>query len=177
MSSRSSAPPRLRAPGQPTDRKKHSLKILAEILKYCCFDTLIAIGLPPFISIPLRLQEAAIDKSHPHPGIAGLIGISDLLISCAILAWSAMRNTLGADKMDDSVRQIGLTLTFVFGVVAVGLALWAQNLTLANFSTANSFLYYSIPTVLACSFIAAGTISLVLGMQSRGPDIAQGRKA
>lgn len=174
MSSQPPAPPRPGAPGRPTGRKKRSLKILAEILKYCCFDVLIAICLPPFISIPLKLQEAAVDKSHPHPGIAGLIGLSDLLISCAILAWAAMRNTLDADNMDESVRQIGLTLTFVFGVVAVGLAVWAQNLTFANFSTANSFLYYSIPTVLVCSFIAAGTISFTLGMQRRAPNAAQG---
>jgi hypothetical protein len=177
MARQSPARPRPGAPGRRTGRKERSLKILAEIIEFCCFDVIIAIGLPPLISIPLRLQKAAVEaamhNSHPHPGIAGLIGISDLLVSCAILAWTAMRNIQGAEKMNDSVRQIGFSITFVFGVVAVGLAVWAQNLTFANFSTANSFLYYSIPTVLVCSFFTAGAISFALGMQSKKPDVAQ----
>jgi hypothetical protein len=149
---------------QPDPLGQRILKILAEILKYCCFDVLIAIGLPLIISIPLRNQEAAVDKSLKTLGFAGQIGLPDLLISCAILAWAAMRNIMDAD-IDESVRQIGFTLTFVCGVMALILAWCAQNLTFANFSTANSFLYYSIPAVLVFSFITAGTITFVLGMQ------------
>jgi hypothetical protein len=160
--------PRPSAPGRATGRKELSFKILAETLKYCCFDVLIAIGLPPFISIPLRLQEAAVDKSVQSPGVTGLIGLPDVMISCAILAWAAMRDTLDADHMDESVRQICLTLTFVIGVAAVGLAMWARNITFANFSTANSFLYNSILTVLASSLATAGAISIARGMQRGG---------
>lgn len=142
-----------------------SLKFLAEVVKYCCFDVLIAIALPPFISIPLRLQEAAASTPPQHPGVAGLIGLPDLLISCGILSWAALRNIMDADYLDKPIRDMGQSITVVIGVASLGLAAWAHNITFANFSTANSFLVNSALTVLASSFAAAGAISVARGMK------------
>jgi hypothetical protein len=58
MTKQSTAPPRPGASGWAIGRKD-LFKIWAETPKYCCFDVFIAIGPPPFISIPLRFQEAA----------------------------------------------------------------------------------------------------------------------
>lgn len=137
--------------------------LTAEIIKYCCFNVLIAILLPLAVSVPISYHEGATAAPTHHIGFTGYIGLPDLLLSCAILVWGAFRDTLDAEHWAKPVQQIFLSLTTVLGLVNIGMAVAVYNVTAANFMATSGF--------LASTCVAAGVLSLGI---SAGISIGRG---
>lgn len=137
--------------------------LTAEIVKYSCFNVLIAIALPPFVIVPIRYHEAVLGSPGQQPGFSGLVGLPDLLLSCAILVWGAFRDTLDAEHWTKPVQQIFLSLTTILGLADIGIAVAVHNVTAYNFLVASRFL-----TSIA---MAAGVLSLAI---SAGISIGRG---
>ena len=137
--------------------------LTAEIVKYCCFNVLIAMLLPLAVSVPISYHEGATASPTHHIGFMGYIGLPDLLLSCAILVWGAFRDTLDAEHWAKPVQQIFLSLTTVLGLVNIGIAVAVYNVTAANFMATSDF--------LASTSVAAGVLSLAV---SAGISIGRG---
>jgi hypothetical protein len=135
------------------------LKLCAEATKYLFLDFGIAIILPPIITVPIKHAQ------NPNLGVAGLVGLPDVLISFAILAWSALRNSIDANRLNESIKVMAIVFTFILGLANTVLALWEQNVTLGNFWTANNLLFNICMGIFAGSFVLSGAISIALGMQ------------
>lgn len=144
-------------------RSARKWKFCEELTKYLFLDFGIAILLPPFITIPLRLQAGVVGQ---NPGAFGLVGLPDIQLSFAILAWAAFRNTLDADHLNESIKVMAMVFAVTFGLVNIGLALWGRNVTLANFWSANIFLRDFCLGALAGSFALSAGVALARGMQN-----------
>jgi hypothetical protein len=144
-------------------RKRRRLKLCAEVVKYVFLDVGIAITLPPLVTIPLKLQQYG---TGPHPGAMSLAGLSDILISFAILAWAAFRNVLDAGYLDESVKVMFIVFAAVLGLANIILALWGQHVTLANFWDMNNYLFYLSWAVVALSLALSGGIAIGRGMKN-----------
>jgi len=154
---------RTRQPARGVTNPTRRLKFCEELTKYLFLDFAIAIILPPFITIPLRLQG---DATGQHLGATGLVGLPDILLSFAILAWAAFRNTLDADHLNESVKVMALVFAVTLGLVNIGLAVWERSVTLANFWSANPYLCDFCLGALAASFALSASIAIARGMQN-----------
>jgi hypothetical protein len=148
--------------GSKEERKRRRLKLCAEVVKYIFIDVAIAITLPPLVTIPLKLQQYG---AGPHPGSTGLVGLPDILISFAILAWAAFRNVLDAKYLDESVKVIFIVFAVVLGLANIILALWGQRVTLASFWGVNNYLFFFSWAVIAFSLALSGGIAIGRGMK------------
>src|SRR6266568_6414571 len=90
--------------------------IAAEVVKYAVFNLALVIITPLVALIPIRLQEAA---GGPTPPMQSLIGLPDLLVSCAILAWGALRDAMDADHVTKPIQQIFICLGLVLATFAI----------------------------------------------------------
>jgi hypothetical protein len=133
------------------------------VVKYVFLDVGIAIALPPLVTIPLKLQQYA---TGPHPGASSLVGLSDILISFAILAWAAFRNVLDAEYLDESVKVMFIVFAVILGLANIILALWGQHVTLANFWGVNNYLFFFSWGVVALSLALSGGIAIGRGMKN-----------
>lgn len=138
------------------------LKFCAEVVKYVFLDVGIAIALPPLVTIPLKLQQYG---TGPRPGATSLIGLSDILISFAILAWAAFRNVLDAKYLDESVKVMFTVFAVVLGLANIILALWGQHVTLASFWGVNDYLFSFSWAVVVFSLALSGGIAVARGMK------------
>lgn len=138
--------------------------LTAEIVKFCCFNVLIAIALPPFVSIPIRYHEEIVASTGQSPGFSELVGLSDLLLSCAILVWGAFRDTLDAEHWTKPVQQIFLSLTTVLGLADIGIAVAVHNVTASNFLTASHFLTSISMAAIVLSLAVSAGISIGRGV-------------
>jgi hypothetical protein len=136
--------------------------VAAEVVKYAIFNLALAIITPLVALIPIRLQEAA---GGPTPPVQSLIGLPDLLVSCAILAWGALRDAMDADHVTKPIQQIFVSLGLALGIANLVLAGFARSITLANLgSTSNIMFDISMSTIIGSVAISAA-ISIGRGVR------------
>ena len=150
------------ADGAPEQSAGGASLVAAEVVKYAIFNLALAIITPLVALIPIRLQEAA---GGPTPPVQSLIGLPDLLVSCAILAWGALRDAMDADHVTKPIQQIFVTLGLALGIANLLLAGFARNITLANLGSTSNIMFDTSMSAIVGSVAISAAISIGRGVR------------